>query len=151
MSHSNSKESQQGNNQLQQLLPLNMDLSASEIVGEMVVDVKHQKESLTSKVVDLAKAPSWMRHDPLITRAYRKQQDSFRGCLESLWYIHNESVNIWSHLSAGLFFLAMTIWATFPALHGGYSFKEVDLRAVQTYLIGATICCMFSVGTPPFA
>ncbi|RYP77226.1 hypothetical protein DL771_001275 [Monosporascus sp. 5C6A] len=38
----------------------------------------------------------------------------------------------------------MTIWASFPALHGSYAFKDADLRAFQTYLIGATLCCMFS-------
>lgn len=107
--------------------------------------VKYHAESITSKVVDLGKAPTWMRHDPLITRAYRTQQDSFRRCFASLGYLHNESVNIWSHLSAGLLFLAMTFWASVPALHGGRAIRDTDLRALQTYLVGATTCCFFSV------
>jgi adiponectin receptor len=100
-----------------------------------------------SKVTDLHEAPSWMRQDPLIIRAYRRQQDSFKGCFSSLWYVHNETVNIWSHLSVGICFVAMMVWASFPSLHGGRVFHPSDLHAFQAYLTGAAVCCIFSVRT----
>ena len=118
---------------------------ASAVVSDVAHEVKGHVVAIASRVVDLHEAPDWMRQDHLITRAYRKQQDSFRGCFESLFYIHNETVNIWSHLGTGIFFLALATWAAFPALHGGHAFATSDLRALQTYLVGATICCMFSV------
>ncbi|KAJ8127452.1 hypothetical protein O1611_g6186 [Lasiodiplodia mahajangana] len=99
--------------------------------------------SFKSRVVKRAVAPVWMQH-PYIERAYRQQQNSFYGCYESLWYLHNESVNIWSHLIAGVLFLAMAIWTALPAHYGGYALKRADLLAFQEYLVGVAGCCLFS-------
>ncbi|GAP93058.1 putative hemolysin-III channel protein Izh2 [Rosellinia necatrix] len=100
--------------------------------------------SLKPRVVGRAELPAWMQQCQFIERAYRTQQDSYRGCFKSLLYIHNETVNIWSHLVVGVFFVAMATWAAFPSFHGGYAFKRTDLLALQTYLLGASICCLFS-------
>lgn len=126
-----------------------MALSATKTVREVAADVKHRPAAaaaaIKAKVVERIELPPWMQGDAYIERGYRTQQNSFRGCFHSLWYIHNETVNVWSHLSIGIFFLAMALWASFPALHRGYAFNRADLIAVQTYLVGATICCLFSV------
>ncbi|KAI4861527.1 hemolysin-III channel protein-like protein Izh2 [Hypoxylon rubiginosum] len=116
-----------------------MALSPSKSIPDMAVAVK-----LKSRVVRRVEVPVWMQQCPFIERAYRKQQDSFYGCFESLWYMHNESVNIWSHLIVGVFFLTMAIWAALPSLHGGYAFKRADLLGLQSYLVGAAICCLLS-------
>ncbi|KAI9665925.1 MAG: hypothetical protein M1821_003860 [Bathelium mastoideum] len=121
-----------------------MTPTKTETIGAIVNDVRGNAAAVASRVVNLYEAPAWMRQDPLIVRSYRKQQDSFRGCFSSLWYVHNETINIWSHLCTGLCFLVMSVWAAFPALHGGYAFAASDVRALQIYLVGATLCCMFS-------
>lgn len=123
-----------------------MALSPSKSIPDMAVAVK-----LKSRVVRRVEVPVWMQQCPFIERAYRKQQDSFYGCFESLWYMHNESVNIWSHLIVGVFFLTMAIWAALPSLHGGYAFKRADLLGLQSYLVGAAICCLLSVSTLLFS
>ncbi|KAJ2991609.1 hypothetical protein NUW58_g2458 [Xylaria curta] len=125
--------------------PLVMALSPTKTLHDAAMAVKdHPVATLRSRVVRRTELPAWMQECQYIDRAYRKQQDSFRGCFQSLFYIHNETVNIWSHLIPGTFFVAMTLWAAFPALHGGYAFKRADLLALQTYLLGASICCLFS-------
>ncbi|KAI1347663.1 hemolysin-III channel protein-like protein Izh2 [Xylaria sp. FL0043] len=100
--------------------------------------------NVASRVVMRAAAPAWMRESPFIERAYRKQQDSFIGCFQSLCYLHNELVNIWSHLIVGVFFLILALWVMCPALHGGYAFTAADLLALQAYVVGAAACCLFS-------
>mmetsp|Transcript_49929 Transcript_49929/g.98638 ORF Transcript_49929/g.98638 Transcript_49929/m.98638 type:complete len:410 (+) Transcript_49929:122-1351(+) len=45
--------------------------------------------------------PDSMRR-PFIFSCYRPQLRSVRECLTSLFYLHNETVNIWSHLLGGL-------------------------------------------------
>ncbi|KAI1200179.1 hemolysin-III channel protein-like protein Izh2 [Nemania serpens] len=122
-----------------------MALAPTKVFQDVAAAVEHGPvDSLKSKLVRLVEVPAWMHQGQFIERAYRKQQDSFYGCFKSLWYIHNETVNIWSHLIVGVFFLAMAIWAAIPALHGDYAFKRADLLALQTYLIGAAVCCLFS-------
>lgn len=126
--------------------PNTMALAPTKVFQDVAAAVEHGPvDSLKSKLVRLVEVPAWMHQGQFIERAYRKQQDSFYGCFKSLWYIHNETVNIWSHLIVGVFFLAMAIWAAIPALHGDYAFKRADLLALQTYLIGAAVCCLFSV------
>ena len=117
-----------------------------ETIDAIANDVSSHAAAMASRVINLHEAPAWMQQDPLIIRAYRKQQDSFLKCFNSLWYIHNETVNTWSHLGTGLCFLVMSVWASFPSLHGGFTFATSDIRALQIYLVGATLCCMFSVG-----
>ncbi|GAA6025475.1 hypothetical protein JCM10207_000783 [Rhodosporidiobolus poonsookiae] len=40
----------------------------------------------------------WQRDNPLIVRGYRRLQHSYRGCLRTIFGVHNETVNIWTHL-----------------------------------------------------
>ncbi|KAH4061637.1 hypothetical protein HBI55_181870 [Parastagonospora nodorum] len=47
-------------------------------------------------------APPWMRADQFIKTGYRRQLNSFYRCVTSLLYLHNEFVNIWSHLGPGI-------------------------------------------------
>eukprot|EP00051_Salpingoeca_urceolata_P007684 m.99670 g.99670 ORF g.99670 m.99670 type:complete len:508 (-) comp15349_c0_seq4:192-1715(-) len=49
--------------------------------------------------------PSWMQDNHHVHTGYRPEMLSFRRCLYSLVYVHNESVNIYSHLIGGLVFL----------------------------------------------
>lgn len=109
------------------------------------MNLADNRQNLTTRVANISDAPVWMRHDVYITRGYRRSQNSFRGCFDSLWYIHNETVNVWSHLLTGALFLTLFIWSNIPALHGGYAISFTDLWALQTYLLGATLCLVFSV------
>ncbi|KAI1324963.1 hemolysin-III channel protein-like protein Izh2 [Xylariaceae sp. FL0255] len=100
-----------------------------------------------SEVAHRNKLPAWIVQDPFIIRGYRKQQDSYTGCFQSLWSIHNETVNIWSHLGSGILFsiVAAWTWSTFPTRRdGNEEAKRADLIAIQAYLLGATVCCFFS-------
>lgn len=35
--------------------------------------------------------PAWMHDNVYITDGYRRQTNSYRECIQSLWYLHNES------------------------------------------------------------
>lgn len=98
-----------------------------------------------ARVLTLPTLPEWMHKDVHITHGYRPATNSFRHCYHSLWYLHNETVNIWSHLATGIVFLGLLVWSNLPDWHGGYRFADSDLRAVQAYLLGVTICLFFSV------
>src|SRR5271154_5406829 len=42
--------------------------------------------------------PGWYQDNPFIRRAYRPESHSVAACVDSLKYIHNETVNIYTHL-----------------------------------------------------
>ena len=42
--------------------------------------------------------PVWMRDNHYIQTGYRPQSNSYKKSAYSITYLHNESVNIWTHL-----------------------------------------------------
>ena len=43
---------------------------------------------------------------------YRVRFNTFRACAESLFMVHNETLNVWSHLIGTIFFVAMLFYVT---------------------------------------
>ena len=48
--------------------------------------------------------PEWLR-EPFINSGYREAYSTAWQCLQSLCYLHNQSLNIWSHLVTSLYFM----------------------------------------------
>lgn len=107
------------------------------------------KESLPStnpqRVFHVSQVPLWMQWDPYISHGYRTQLNSFKECFRSLFYLHNESVNIWSHILPGLYFLALLLAIDYWALELPFQAPLSDIIAVQAYVAATVGCLMFSV------
>ena len=54
-----------------------------------------------------AQAPEFMRYNPYIETGYRINFDTFWKLGKSLFMLHNETVNIWSHLIGALAFVVL--------------------------------------------
>ena len=125
--------------------------SVIEDVGSLVADdAKYLKQQTTEALRSLLifeDLPEWMQGDPYIRRGYRKQLNSLRECYKSLFYFHNESVNIWSHLLAGVFFFAVLLTTDYSIFYSVPEISVPDAAAVQFYLAGATGCLFLSVRT----
>ena len=89
-----------------------------------------------------------MQSDPYIRRGYRRQLNSFSACLRSIFHLHNESVNIWSHLLPTLFYLSVLLATDYSILHNGVDISTADNAVIQTYVFGSIICLIFSVRLP---
>ncbi|KAF2432295.1 hemolysin-III channel protein Izh2 [Tothia fuscella] len=50
--------------------------------------------------------PEWYQDNDCVLHGYRPVSNSARACIISWGFLHNETVNIFSHLLPGLFFLA---------------------------------------------
>lgn len=46
--------------------------------------------------------PKWYQDNPYILSAYRPVSDSYHSCVYSLGYLHNESMNIYTHLTPAI-------------------------------------------------
>ena len=102
------------------------------------------------RVIDWNSTPLWMRVDPYIRRGYRRQLGSFAECFRSLFYLHNEFVNIWSHLLPALFYLSAVVAVeceifSYQNDFANRNVRAEDVRMVHIYLVGTVICLLASV------
>lgn len=104
--------------------------------------------AIAQYVLQFADLPLWMQVDPTIQRGYRRQSDSFQACFWSLFYSHNELINVWSHLLPGLFFLGLLLTADYSTLLGGVEISVGDRLMIQIYVAGVAGCLFLSVSRP---
>ncbi len=91
-------------------------------------------------LVQWDEVPHWQQDNHHIHGGYRKPSGSYHRSLASLFYIHNETVNIYTHLLPAL-----------TALPGGFALYKVlqpryaqatthDILAFSCFFLGAAIC-----------
>ena len=88
--------------------------------------------------------PSWQQDNEYILSGYRQATGSFKKSFESLGYIHNETVNIYSHIIGAAIFLTAPIY-TYRALYLRYpQADEADILVFSTFFYGVSICFLLS-------
>jgi adiponectin receptor len=86
--------------------------------------------------------PGWRRDNEYIISGYRRESTSFRKSLASWKYIHNETVNIYSHLFGTVLFLGLFI---FICLFHYYPMVQANDRIMfMLFFCGMIICFLFS-------
>ncbi|PKY38826.1 putative hemolysin-III channel protein Izh2 [Rhizophagus irregularis] len=110
-------------------------------VNEVIPSSRSLTVSLTCNFGDL---PTWLQDNHDILKGYRRPTFSYVKCAKSLFYIHNESVNIWSHLigTVAFFFLGFTTY--YYVLAHQPNAKTWDFFVFYIFLLGAMICLAFS-------
>ena len=86
-----------------------------------------------------------MQWDPYIRHGYRAQLNSFTECFRLLFHLHNESVNTWSHMLPGLYFLILFLAIDYWALQLSFQVQLPVILAIQKYVAGTAECLIFSV------
>lgn len=90
--------------------------------------------------------PEWQKDNHYIHSGYVRETQSFRRCLESLLYLHNETVNIYSHLIPGLLYFSLLLYSTFYlfpiAIYDTTSF--IDYFIIGFFLLGLSSCLTLS-------
>lgn len=84
--------------------------------------------------------PAWYQDNCFIITGYRPVSNSTRACFGSWFYLHNESMNIYTHLIPCLAFL-LGIWYVLQYLHARYpSVSAGDDGLFVFFLLTATAC-----------
>ena len=89
------------------------------------------------KLVKITEVDDIYRHNPFILTGYR-EKTSFLGCLKSLLVLHNETINIWSHLIGFIFFVAIfwrDILFIIPAKESGVEVAYSDFFVICSLII----------------
>ncbi|KAK1994455.1 HlyIII-domain-containing protein [Colletotrichum falcatum] len=84
--------------------------------------------------------PAWRRDNAFILTGYRRDSNSYLGSLRSLAYLHNESVNIWSHLLGAAAFLVAAAVLRSAAAPRYATAAPADVLVFACFFAGAVAC-----------
>ncbi|KAF6764313.1 hemolysin-III related-domain-containing protein [Ephemerocybe angulata] len=91
------------------------------------------------KTISWSELEDWQKDNEYIVLGYRMLQYSWWGCWESVFaYIHNETVNIHSHLWGSVLFVYFIISVTLNGLHPEATW--IDTAVVDVFLVSAVFC-----------
>lgn len=88
-----------------------------------------------------------MKRDPGIRRGYREELRNCWNCFISLFYVHNELVNIWSHLFPAIIYASILAKESRFAIEDPASGTEQEIKMIQFYIITSFLMMSFSVRT----
>jgi adiponectin receptor len=116
-----------------------MDSKGSKMKSDSVLAKAEQKakDALTVLWDDI---PLWMRDNHYIQTGYRPQSNSYRKSASSITYLHNESVNIWTHLlGAGL--AAITAIVMYFTIQPRFKMAtREDVMVFSCFFLGCVAC-----------
>ncbi|KAM7539673.1 hypothetical protein Aperf_G00000033080 [Anoplocephala perfoliata] len=92
-------------------------------------------------LVQFTQLPQWMKDNDFIKSGHRPALNSYWGCAKSIFRIHTETGNIWTHLLGFVLFVA--IWILFFAFAPN-SIQWQDKLIFSAFFMGAVICLGFS-------
>lgn len=98
---------------------------------------KHQSTPPT--LITYTTLPLWYRDNPHIHTGYRPESQSTHSCLLSLLYLHNETLNIYTHLIPALIFLLAQAFLLHQ-LHQRFPLATpLDYIVFSFFLLSATV------------
>ncbi|RAH80862.1 Hly-III related protein, partial [Aspergillus japonicus CBS 114.51] len=86
----------------------------------------------------------WQRDNQFIHSGYRTVSNSFRASFASLGYVHNESVNIYSHLIPAILLALFSIPLHAKLMAEYTSASTSDTIALGCFVVGAVLCLSIS-------
>jgi hypothetical protein len=89
--------------------------------------------------------PAWMQIDPYIRHGYRRQLDSFSACFFSTFCVHNELMNILSHLLPSCFFLISLVPDYSTIGNCSIQVWRFHNFVIQMYATSTLFCLLLSV------
>ncbi|KAI5918523.1 hemolysin-III related-domain-containing protein [Camillea tinctor] len=117
--------------------------SSSTTLSSLAHAVEQKVESALLLLWD--ELPAWRRDNSYIVSGYRRSSGSYLASLRSLFYAHNESVNIWTHLLGSLFFGGLGAWwlareycELLPRYRGAAN--PADVLVFACFFAGAVAC-----------
>ncbi|KAK3361174.1 hemolysin-III related-domain-containing protein [Lasiosphaeria ovina] len=114
----------------------------SNAAAQTVVDAARKVESKVEQALLVLwdELPSWRRDNAYIVRGYRQTSNSCWRSFASLGYLHNETVNIWSHLLGALTFTVGAVILHSVIAPRYESASDADLLVFSCFFAGAFLC-----------
>ncbi|CAF1590843.1 unnamed protein product [Rotaria magnacalcarata] len=112
-----------------------------EVPTKCVEQAREVGKRVVQYVVDHSHLPHWLVDNEFLISGHRPPMPSFKECFASIFRLHTETVNIWTHLLGTLFFIIIAIY---------FSLRPSDEVHIEQKLIfgafflGAIICLLCS-------
>ncbi|KAK6017849.1 hypothetical protein OSTOST_16621, partial [Ostertagia ostertagi] len=90
------------------------------------------------KVLKYEHLPEWLQDNEFLRHGHRPPLPSFAECFKSIWSLHTETGNIWTHLIGCLAFFCLGVWfLTRPDNH--IQWQE---KIVFSFFFGGAVLCL---------
>lgn len=97
-------------------------------VGTTLNNIKNEAEDL---LLHFDFLDAWQKDNYYITTGYRRTSYSYRKSLKGILSLHNESINIWTHLLPGIIVATLLV-----GLFGSYWLNSSHLEDLKTFRYG---------------
>ena len=129
-----------GNHQLDSLLlscfPYNV-----EIMADFTTTERYRHRDV---LVDWKELLPWQKDNEFILTGYRQASFSVKHSVSSIFRVHNETVNIWTHLLGAFVYSLVPLYYA-SELRGRYAAASmIDLLILIIYFFGVTVCFLLS-------
>ena len=75
----------------------------------------HEKQQKRRRyLLDITEVPSWLQYNRWVHTGYRRLNQTPLEALGSLFYFHNETINVWSHLVPSILCGLVLWWKLLP-------------------------------------
>lgn len=101
-------------------------------------------------LINWDKLPDWQRDNEYILSSYRVASYSFKASLRSLLQVHNETVNIYSHLLGAVLFFGLPVLC-YRSLSLPGILDLADIIVFSTFFFGVAVCFLLSSTFHTFA
>ena len=112
-----------------------------EVPTKCVEQAKEVGKRVVQYVVDHSHLPSWLVDNEFLLSGHRPPMPSFKECFASIFRLHTETVNIWTHLIGTLVFIIIAIYFTSRPSDEVHLEKKITFGA---FFLGAIVCLLFS-------
>ena len=92
--------------------------------------------------------PEWLRDNEFLKHNHRPPMYSFRGCFKSMFRMHTETWNIWTHLVGFLFFVILVAGVYIFGDYITFLFEDIQIHnlpwaeqvTLLCFFVGAMLC-----------
>lgn len=113
-------------------------------LGALAHNAVEQAEEFARKVWDVChfqNLPEWLQDNDFLHMGHRPPLPSFSACFKSIFRIHTETGNIWTHMIGCVMFIFITI---FFLVRPSFEIDFQEKLIFSAFFIGAIICLGFS-------
>lgn len=130
--------------------------TAKDNVQESMHDAADKAERISKKAIELARSgwyllshfelPEWLRDNDFLSHHHRPPMPSFRCCFKSIFKIHSETGNIWTHLIGFIAFICVMFYMFLRPITTSNPFPKgwQEKLVFGAFFAGAILCLGFS-------
>ncbi len=127
-----------------------------EEVGSILPKIEMEIEKVVHwawSAIAFEKLPHWLRDNKFLQHNHRPPMNSFRGCFKSIFRLHTETWNIWTHLLGFVFFVMLSLGVYVFGDYITWLFEDIQIHKLPWdeqimlffFYLGAMacLCCSF--------